>query len=41
MLVSEKPEATLKLKFNGTAIGMFVVAGPDAGVVEYSIDGGP
>ena len=41
MLVAEKPGATLKLKFKGTAIGMFVVAGPDAGTVEFSIDGGP
>ena len=41
MLVAEEPGATLKLKFKGTSVGMFVVAGPDAGVVEYSIDGGP
>ncbi len=41
MLVAEKPGATLKFKFNGTAVGMFVVAGLDAGNVEFSIDGGP
>ena len=29
----------LKLKFQGTAVGIFVVAGPDAGNVEYSLDG--
>ncbi|MDD4871713.1 MAG: GDSL-type esterase/lipase family protein [Kiritimatiellae bacterium] len=40
-LVSEKPGSTLKLKFEGTAVGIFVAAGPDAGTVEYSIDGGP
>ncbi|MFT5105512.1 MAG: sialidase-1, partial [Pseudoalteromonas tetraodonis] len=40
MLVAEQPGATLTLKFDGTAIGMFVVAGPDTGDVEYSIDGG-
>ncbi|HYG74033.1 MAG TPA: GDSL-type esterase/lipase family protein [Planctomycetota bacterium] len=40
MLVAEKPGATLKLKFEGTAAGIFVAAGPDAGSVEYSIDGG-
>lgn len=39
-LVSEKPGSTLKLKFEGTAVGIFVAAGPDAGTVEYSIDGG-
>lgn len=40
-LVAEKPGSTLHLKFDGTAIGLFVEAGPDAGVVEYSIDGAP
>jgi sialidase-1 len=39
MLTATEPRATLKLKFHGTAIGIFVAAGPDAGVVEYSIDG--
>jgi hypothetical protein len=41
MLVAEQPGATLKLKFSGTAIGIFVAAGPDAGIVEYSVDGQP
>ena len=40
MLVAEKPGATLQLKFYGTAVGVFVAAGPDAAAVEYSIDGG-
>jgi hypothetical protein len=31
--------AALKLKFSGKAIGIFVTSGPDAGIVEYSIDG--
>ncbi len=32
--------ATLKLKFNGTAVGAFLVAGPDAGQLEFQIDDG-
>ncbi len=40
-LVSEKPGSTLHLKFEGTAVGIFVASGPDVGAVEYSIDGGP
>jgi lysophospholipase L1-like esterase len=34
------PGATLTLKFKGTAIGAFILAGPDAGMVEASVDGG-
>ncbi len=33
--------AELRLDFQGTAIGMYVLAGPDAGTIEYSIDGQP
>ncbi len=40
MLVATEPGATLKLKFEGTGVGVFVAAGPDAGTVEYRIDGG-
>ena len=40
-LVATSPGAALKLKFNGTAIGLLEVAGPDVGVIEYSVDGGP
>ena len=29
------------IRFKGRAIGAFVVAGPDAGFVETSVDGGP
>lgn len=36
-----EPEAELSLTFDGTAIGMIIVAGPDAGIVEYRIDDGP
>ncbi len=39
MLVASEPGATLKLKFDGTAVGIFVASGPDAGTVEYRIDG--
>lgn len=40
MLVAEQPAAALRLKFTGTAVGVFVAAGPDAGTIEYRIDGG-
>ncbi len=39
MLVAEKADATLKLDFSGTAIGMLMVIGPDVGILEYTIDG--
>jgi len=39
-LVSEKPGSTFTLTFKGTGIGLFIAAGPDAGRIEYSIDGG-
>lgn len=41
MLVSETPGAACRFAFEGTAAGIFVAAGPDAGTVEYSIDGAP
>lgn len=40
-LVAEQPGATLRLRFQGTGVGVFVASGPDAGVVEYSVDGRP
>jgi len=40
MLCATEPGAELTLAFEGTAVGAYVVAGPDAGVVEASIDGG-
>lgn len=41
LLCATDPGAELKLKFEGTAIGIFLLAGPDAGMVDVSIDGGP
>jgi lysophospholipase L1-like esterase len=38
---SSVPGAELSCSFRGRAIGAFVLAGPDAGRLEYSIDGGP
>lgn len=38
VLKTGQPGATLRLKFEGTAIGVFVTCGPDVGVIEYSID---
>jgi hypothetical protein len=34
------PGAVAKLEFEGSAVGLFVLAGPDAGQVEYRVDGG-
>lgn len=36
-----KPESELRFSFKGKAIGIFHVAGPDAGIIEYSVDGKP
>lgn len=33
--------ATLELAFTGTAVGVAVLSGPDAGIIRYSIDGEP
>ena len=40
-MVALEPGAELTVKFTGTAIGLPMVAGPDVGVIEFSIDGGP
>lgn len=40
MLVAAKPGSTLTLKFNGNAIGMALISGADAGIIDYTIDGG-
>jgi hypothetical protein len=40
MLAADKPGAAMTLQFTGTAIGIYIVAGPDAGIVEFSVDGG-
>lgn len=41
LLGADKPGAKLTLAFEGKAVGAYVLAGPDAGIVETSIDGGP
>lgn len=40
-LIAVASGAELKLEFKGTAIGICVASGPDAGIIEYSIDGKP
>ena len=30
----------MTFKFSGTAIGIYCLAGPDAGIIEYKVDGG-
>jgi alpha-L-fucosidase len=41
VLAATTPGATLTLPFRGTAAGIAVLAGPDAGTIAYSIDNGP
>ena len=38
MLVGEYPGKVIKFHFEGNAVGIAVAAGPDAGIIEYSID---
>lgn len=38
MLVGEYPGKIIKFHFDGNAVGIAVAAGPDAGIIEYSID---
>ena len=38
-MVAEVSGAELKLDFTGKALGICVASGPDAGIIEYSIDG--
>lgn len=40
MVVAEEPGAALEFTFRGSAVGLFVAAGPDAGIIEFRIDGG-
>jgi hypothetical protein len=35
-----EPGAELEFPFEGTAVGAYILAGPDAGIVEASVDGG-
>ncbi len=39
MLVGNYPGKIIKFQFKGNAVGIAVAAGPDAGIIEYSIDG--
>ena len=39
MLVGQTPGDSFSFTFAGRAVGVFVAAGPDAGTIEYSIDG--
>jgi lysophospholipase L1-like esterase len=41
ILSADEAGAEAAFDFEGTAIGAFLLAGPDAGLVEASIDGGP
>ena len=38
MIIATQPGAEIKVDFTGTAIGMYLLAGPDAGVIEFSVD---
>jgi len=40
MLCADRPKAELTLEFSGTTVGAYVVAGPDAGILEARIDDG-
>ena len=39
-LVGTEPGAEFEFSFEGTGCGLFIAAGPDAGRIEFSIDGG-
>lgn len=41
MLVGEFPTKIIKFEFRGNAVGIAVAAGPDAGIIEYSVDNQP
>jgi sialidase-1 len=40
MLVCTEPGKILSTTFKGTVIGLAVASGPDAGIIDFSIDGG-
>lgn len=40
VLAAEKPGASFTLTFEGALVGVSAIAGMDAGVLEYSVDGG-
>ncbi|HKJ80095.1 MAG TPA: SGNH/GDSL hydrolase family protein [Prolixibacteraceae bacterium] len=39
MLIGTYPGQIIKFPFKGNAVGIAVAAGPDAGIIEYSVDG--
>jgi len=39
MLIGRDPGKILKFPFRGSTVGIAVAAGPDAGIIKYSIDG--
>ncbi len=39
-LVGAEPGAEFEFSFEGTGAGLFITSGPDAGQIEFSIDGG-
>ncbi|REJ80300.1 MAG: SGNH/GDSL hydrolase family protein [Planctomycetota bacterium] len=41
LYVADEPGAELSIDFTGTAIGAYVLAGPDAGRIDVSVDGEP
>ena len=41
VLRADKAGAELEFEFEGRGVGAFVLAGPDAGIVEASVDGSP
>ena len=40
-LVGTEPGAEFEFEAEGRGAGLFITAGPDAGVIEWSVDGGP
>jgi lysophospholipase L1-like esterase len=41
LLCATEPGAELELKFQGTAVGIYLLAGPDAGILDAKIDNDP
>jgi lysophospholipase L1-like esterase len=41
LFCSTTPGSLLQIDFHGRALGAYVLAGPDAGILEASVDGGP
>ena len=40
-MIATDPGSELELQFEGSAIGICIASGPDAGMIEYSVDGKP